>query len=614
MLEMLERNSFLILTLLTVFLLGCIIYTAWVLFSTKRDLELLSSLTRQLVRNGTVASRVDFSNQSIEIIWRKILSFYGGVSRFAKLKTDSEKVISNAIELLGTSDNSSEILEVLSEVVLRSSSPESRFVSIAEFDSNQKSWQVKSAAGISKNRLADPFLLVLDELPFTSSRTVIYATRKNGSQFDFRGLGVGLSLFVSIIRDDKLFGVLWVGFSESAGSIEEGRRETLELIVQHAVVSYLAAQKSESRTRVSEENKDRILALSHDLKSPSVRALYALRELRSKSKFADRESEYFINEVEYALDEQLGLIGALFSADKCENNEPIGVRASEIEIANAVKTRVEAFKLIARSVNLDIRFGPLHRAKVEIARETLNRILDNLISNAIKYTHDGHISISTILTKGKVELRIEDTGGGVPKELLPYLFSTEMRDQKKMSNSGQGFGLSVVRKLVEDCGGKISYIEREDRGSIFSVFLNVKSSIDTGYFERDDFSSVLIIDDEMAVRAVHAKWAKEIFGKVFETNSFNEAEAILEVEKPDLIVADLNIPHESFYEFMMHVDSKTPVVVLTGQNLYSAKKNLADVAGIQLILEKPIERKEFRNVLAKYLAESRKALSYEKAA
>lgn len=194
------------------------------------------------------------------------------------------------------------------------------------------------------------------------------------------------------------------------------------------------------------EQKEKMLALSHDMKAPSMRALYALREVQHVSSVLNEEHQHLLSEIEYALEEQMGMIHSLFSLDSSEDSS--GTNVHEIEIASMVKNRVESFKVVARAASISLSIARFDRAKVRISREVLYRIVDNLLTNAIKYTSEGEIEISIhALRDNKIEISVKDSGKGVPERLQTFLFSNEIRKLEREVNSGHGYGLSVVKKI-----------------------------------------------------------------------------------------------------------------------------------------------------------------------
>ena len=104
----------------------------------------------------------------------------------------------------------------------------------------------------------------------------------------------------------------------------------------------------------------------------------------------------------------------------------------------------------------------------------LENLLENLVSNAIKYTKQGRVSVRFAAGPSKtVEIRVEDTGIGIPEEDLPMLFSEFFRAEnaKQVDETGTGLGLALVRETAEQLGGSVHVSARPGGGTIFRVRL-----------------------------------------------------------------------------------------------------------------------------------------------
>jgi signal transduction histidine kinase len=103
----------------------------------------------------------------------------------------------------------------------------------------------------------------------------------------------------------------------------------------------------------------------------------------------------------------------------------------------------------------------------------LDRIVVNLVGNAVKYTARGHVRVSLAMADGRVRLQVADTGIGIPREALPSLFNEFYRasNAKAAGESGTGLGLAIVKLLVARYGGEISVASQEGEGTTFAVSL-----------------------------------------------------------------------------------------------------------------------------------------------
>ena len=108
--------------------------------------------------------------------------------------------------------------------------------------------------------------------------------------------------------------------------------------------------------------------------------------------------------------------------------------------------------------------------------EAVRRILDNLLSNAIRHTgHNGRVTVSASERSGKMFFTVKDTGEGIPQEYLATLFGRFVQVGAK-PGGGTGLGLALVKRLVEAQGGQVSVESRLGEGSAFTFTLPVSDS------------------------------------------------------------------------------------------------------------------------------------------
>ncbi|TYP58818.1 sensor histidine kinase [Thermosediminibacter litoriperuensis] len=131
------------------------------------------------------------------------------------------------------------------------------------------------------------------------------------------------------------------------------------------------------------------------------------------------------------------------------------------------KTKAEA-----KGVRFDINL-PRNLPAVYADPTRLVQIITNLLANALQHTSSGSIELSAEKAEGGVVFRVKDTGGGIKKEDLPYIFERFYRAEKSRSRrtGGMGLGLAITRGLVEAHGGRIWVESREGEGSVFSFFI-----------------------------------------------------------------------------------------------------------------------------------------------
>jgi signal transduction histidine kinase len=162
-----------------------------------------------------------------------------------------------------------------------------------------------------------------------------------------------------------------------------------------------------------------------------------------------------------------GTVNELLQAARLQANqvelqpEPLDVYAVVTDIASGLQPLARE-----RHIQLEV-LGSEARAPAD--REKLRRAVENLVSNALKFTDQGRVTVEVKPTPDMVEVAVRDTGHGIPADELPRLFERFYRGSTR--KPGTGLGLSIARNLVRLHGGDITVVSEEGRGSEFCVRL-----------------------------------------------------------------------------------------------------------------------------------------------
>ncbi len=271
-----------------------------------------------------------------------------------------------------------------------------------------------------------------------------WLVRKDGSRFFVSGA-------VTPIRDDS--GRL-KGFSKVARDITERKW-------------------SEESLKEADRRKDEFLAiLSHELRNP-IAAIRSAVELARTPGVGDQVS--WCHEV---IDRQAGqlarLTDDLMDVSRIAQGK-IELRREPVHLAALVARAVEAARPFVdrKGHRLNVAL-PDDLPTIEVDPGRIEQVLVNLLNNAAKYTdHGGRIDLTAEAGDGEILIRVGDTGVGIPPEMLPRVFETftQVDHSRSRSEGGLGIGLTLVRRLVELHGGRVSAESEVGRGSEFTVAL-----------------------------------------------------------------------------------------------------------------------------------------------
>lgn len=216
---------------------------------------------------------------------------------------------------------------------------------------------------------------------------------------------------------------------------------------------------------------DFVSTVSHDLRSP-LTAIMGYMELVERSGSLNDAQRDFIRRVQVNVKNITSLMDDLLNLSQIESG--LDMHKEEVSLDQLAASVVENFvpqieeKKLVLKLELPSAFPPIHASAVQ-----LRQMMENLISNAIKYTPPG----GTVVVRGQVELnqivlQIADTGIGIPPVDLPYIFDKFYRASNVSSEAnGTGLGLAIVKSIVENHHGRIWVDSTPSKGSTFTVVL-----------------------------------------------------------------------------------------------------------------------------------------------
>ena len=263
------------------------------------------------------------------------------------------------------------------------------------------------------------------------------------------------------------------------------------------------------------------------------------------------------------------------------------------------------------------------------------QIINNFLSNAVKYTNAGQVSLSIkeMSRKGdEVELSVEvaDTGIGIREDDIGKLFSnfTRLDEQKNRNVEGTGLGLSLTKKLVDLMGGRIDVRSEYGKGSVFTVTIPQKivdvSPVGNFSDRYDEFinrkkekttdidihsASILVVDDvDMNIQVVKGMLKRT---RANIDTAFSGKECLEKIAKThyDIIFLDHMMPEMDGIETLEemkkrdHQNTDTPVIILTANAVVGARGMYLE-KGFADYLSKPIRREDLIDMLVKHLPES----------
>jgi signal transduction histidine kinase len=210
--------------------------------------------------------------------------------------------------------------------------------------------------------------------------------------------------------------------------------------------------------------------IAHDLRSPLTR----IRGIAEMSLMQERSVDEYKNMAASTIEEcdrLIEMINTMLEITEIESGikEP---RIEKLDVAKLIRDARELFLPIANEKKIKITDDIPDQLSARGDRKNLQRIVSNLLDNAIKYTPDGGaVTIAAKAEEKRINLTFKDTGIGISKTDLPHIFERFYRCDRSRSRDGIGLGLSLVKAFTESMKGTISVTSAVNKGSIFAVTL-----------------------------------------------------------------------------------------------------------------------------------------------
>lgn len=403
---------------------------------------------------------------------------------------------------------------------------------------------------------------------------------------------------------------------------------------------------NEEIQRIMNQRERLLLTITHDIKAPAA----------SISGFIDLMKDYVSNpqgieclqNIKNSAAHLSHLVASLLDYHQLENGL-MKVQPTSFSPAQLVAESVEGMKLRAEEKGLEISFeckmkgmgtsdSPMKKKFFRADAFRIRQILDNLVSNAIKYTDRGNVTIqaqvSEILGKPTLTLSVKDTGKGMTDEEKQKVFQAFTRLKSAQGIEGTGLGLSITQELVSLLGGEIILHSTLGKGSTFIVTIPIepapkeespemapseikhdlspdstqdKEGQNSGSHQVTDIKKkpefanhkILILDDDKLQLQLLQEMLRRIIGdtwQVFACNHVMDALTTLHNEQPALMLMDIEMPEMNGMDMIAHINHTNMMVVAMTAHDTSILEQLLK-AGFDDCLFKPFSMEKLSDIL-----------------
>lgn len=317
--------------------------------------------------------------------------------------------------------------------------------------------------------------------------------------------------------------------------------------------------------KVAEEKTSVLANISHEIRTPlnSLKGLISILQNNNSSNKIDKE---IINSIDHDITVITSTINDILSLSKLES-ESLKIKNENINIYNLIEDLINLHTFQAESKKLNFYNNNTIDKNIIIFSNPfrIKQIMSNLITNAIKYTNYGEVTVtSSIENNSLLIVKVEDTGIGIDKEESNLIFRKYYVTNNKSKVGGFGLGLYISKILSEQMGGKISLESTLGKGTIFTFELPIINIEENHINNPQSYKisdipenlNIIIIDDSR----INLFFIQQIFKERKNTHTFIDAEQALNYihnNTVDIVVTDIKMPKVTGWDILKAIKSNS---------------------------------------------------------
>jgi signal transduction histidine kinase/ligand-binding sensor domain-containing protein/DNA-binding NarL/FixJ family response regulator len=393
----------------------------------------------------------------------------------------------------------------------------------------------------------------------------------------------------------------------------------------------LERRESQQKQELNEERLRFFTNVTHELRTPLTLILGPLDDLM-EDRDLTQQSRRRVAMIQKSAERLRNLINEILEFRKTETqNRRLTVARGDI--GKFVREICLNYKELNRNpkVQLVCRIAD-DLPKIWFDSEIITTVMNNLLSNAMKYTDEGSITTTVEAVDGTLRIAVTDTGYGITPEALPHVFERYYQAKGRHQASGTGIGLALVKSLAELHEGSINVESHEGKGSCFTLVIDIDNTYPNALHKEDKMTSeeltvehvesaateeqqvedkgvaqpqLLVVEDNADIRQYITDTFSDDF-RILQAENGEEGVQMAVEHNPDIIVSDIMMPQKNGLELTRQLKgdirtSHIPVILLTAKNADEDKEEGYD-SGADSYLTKPFTAKllasRVRNLLA----------------
>lgn len=382
-------------------------------------------------------------------------------------------------------------------------------------------------------------------------------------------------------------------------------------------IKHLELEKNKAEQ--SEQIKSQFLAnMSHEIRTPMNGVLGMLQLLEAEDLKQNQSDRVKIAKT--SAQNLLNIINDILDISKIEANK-LEIETVPCDVATLVQSQIEALQITAKKRNNVIKGlikPPFHNFwSTDPTR--LTQVVNNLASNAIKFTKDGKVMVILAQPSAtEFQITVKDTGIGIPKDKLESLFEPFRQADSSTTREygGTGLGLSITKNLCELMGGSLTVSSEPGKGSTFVATVEANPIADLADPESDSENQshdnqemdtnnkvAVVAEDNVINQEVLKALLSEYKLALHFAENGRDAVTLVEHFNPDIILMDVHMPvldGVAATRKIRELGINTPILMQTANVMNEDVSHYME-AGANDVVAKPIVKKELHNALKKWL-------------
>ena len=423
------------------------------------------------------------------------------------------------------------------------------------------------------------------------------------NKYPFSVLGVFIFIFCIGIYLSKLFVKISLNLKDMTINLERKVQE-----------------RTQKLKDVTEQKTNFFINLAHETKTPlTLISNYLNKDINNRGSSKDIQIvEQNINKLKNDMVNYLDI-------EKLEKGIDFYHHDQVVEVNRIIRQKIMLFKEIAGKKNIKIlQKIPTEKVYTKIDPYALDRVMNNLLDNAVRYTdQDGEIKVSVQTDSENLQIHINDTGKGIPEDKQENIFQPYYQISHEKSNiQGIGMGLAIVKKIIDSVSGKINITSEINKGTDFRITVNrfhpqsqdeitkieihkkpadtistteLKKESGTASGTAQQFTVFLVEDNRDIIQLLQDNLEKQ-YNFFYAINGKQALKKLITIPKPHLIIIDIMMDEMDgieFYDKFLKLNeyNDIPVIFLTAKNIPELKIEQMKKGAIDYIA-KPFDLKD----------------------